>query len=201
MVVREVRRTNFGMIACVLNVISFNAAYCLYPRATLEERVTVVCTTRNDTTIEDVYRRYRDRGWTLIRGYHVIRSYTLDPCLTEEHRWINDGFSWSIPLPYQFQDDVAMTHDPVSVSGWTFKGRGIEIYEPAIISFYRLENPDLYHHYVLDCHDVMLTSSVMTLMNMAARYNAIRSPCSSSNRHYVDDRLIHLIQEYNRAIF
>ena len=61
-----------GFIACVMNIITFNQAHCLYPRATLEERLSLVCTDRQDEVIERVYERYHQRGWSSI--YEHIAS-------------------------------------------------------------------------------------------------------------------------------
>ena len=86
-------------MACVMNVITFKQAHCLYPRATLEERLSLVCTDRQDDVIERVYERYHQRGWSIIRTLGEVASRTSDPALSDTTRWVNDYFSWTIPLP------------------------------------------------------------------------------------------------------
>lgn len=176
--------TDAEVVACVLNVIAFDKAYCLYPRATLEERITLVCTTRHDEIIEDVYARYIRRGWFLIRGFRSVPFYSSDPALSHFARYIDDGLSWSIPLVHEFSDEVEgvnawtgpLTHDPVSVSGWTMTARGECINDAAAIMFHRMENPELHYHYVFDSDAIVLTPSVATLINVAARSNAATLP-------------------------
>ena len=109
-----------------MNIITFNRAYCLYPRATLEERLSLVCTDRNDDVIERVYERYRKRGWTVLRTLGEVASRTRDPALGSVVRWVEDGFTWTISLPFQPQQEHVttnphadvLTRDPISVSSW-----------------------------------------------------------------------------------
>ena len=112
-----------------MNVISFNAAYCLYPRATLEERISIVCTTRQDQVIENIYNKYTARGWRIIRDVDDLETMRPDPALHPRRvRWIQDGLSWSIqlPLPNRFGNSLpplndrtkVFRRDPVSVTSW-----------------------------------------------------------------------------------
>ncbi|KAK7686688.1 hypothetical protein QCA50_010288 [Cerrena zonata] len=190
---------------CVLNVIAFDKAYCLYPRATLEERLMVVCTTRNDDVIEGVYRRYVQRGWFLIRGFHAMHLFSLDRSLSSINRWIDDRFSWSILLPYDFQDGITsinsqtdpLTQDPVSVSGWTLTARGNGINDPAAIEFHRVEDRDLFYHYVLESNLALHTPSMIHLMDMAT----VANKNGTHDQRYIDNRFIHLVRAYYEGRF
>ena len=113
-----------------MNIITFDKAYCLYPRATLEERISLVCTDRQDEVIERVYERYSRRGWSIIRTLGELASKTADPALGKTTRWVNDGFSWTISLPpLMEQHSVAinsrttgLSRDPTLVSSWVIRG-------------------------------------------------------------------------------
>ncbi|KAH9942558.1 hypothetical protein B0H21DRAFT_523328 [Amylocystis lapponica] len=51
---------------CVMNVISYEKAYALYPRATFEERRSLVCPT-DGLPQEPAINKYATRGWEMVR--------------------------------------------------------------------------------------------------------------------------------------
>lgn len=112
-----------------MNVITFSHAYCLYPRATLDDRLSLVTADRSDEVIEGVYQRYTERGWRFIRNADEIPYVTKDRMLNSHFaRWIDDGGSWSIalPLPSNFYSllpplnswTLPFRRDPALVTGW-----------------------------------------------------------------------------------
>ena len=171
-------------VACVMNVITFNQAYCLYPRATLEERLSLVCTDRQDDVIERVYERYHQRGWSIIRTLGEVGSRTSDPALSDTTRCVNDCFSWTISLPplTEHQSDpinrstAALTHDPILVSSWELQG------EPGAhgwMCFYRLSFPiALFYPYLVN-HSI-LTPEVCNLIRIA---HAANVDVAAEDRH------------------
>ena len=48
-----------------MNVIAYDAAYSLFPKATFEDRVSLVSATRNDKE-KAAIAKYRHRGWTIL---------------------------------------------------------------------------------------------------------------------------------------
>ncbi|KAI0323130.1 hypothetical protein GY45DRAFT_1212045, partial [Cubamyces sp. BRFM 1775] len=83
---------------CVMNVMSYEFAYCLFPRATLEERCTLLNRSSHDgeRRIEGM-QKYRGRG------FRVIESLGWDEFLADSPfsfalRWVGDSHSWTIPL-------------------------------------------------------------------------------------------------------
>lgn len=88
------------MTACTMNIITFRAAYCLFPQATLEERRSLLSS--SNTGI------YRNRGQALAkymqRGFEIVfhiptESFTCNrPSFPLGWRWIDDENSWVIPL-------------------------------------------------------------------------------------------------------
>ncbi|TFK82608.1 hypothetical protein K466DRAFT_500003, partial [Polyporus arcularius HHB13444] len=112
---------------CVMNVISFEKAYCLFPRATLEERVSLLSSSsagRSNRRRQSV-AKYATRGFAIIERIPStdLRSPSL---FALGWRWIDDSSSWVIALNTR---DVAppaspnrrsppLVHDPVVVCNW-----------------------------------------------------------------------------------
>ncbi|KAI0703516.1 hypothetical protein C8T65DRAFT_578754, partial [Cerioporus squamosus] len=112
---------------CVMNVISFEKAYCLFPRATLEERLSLLSSSSAGFSKRrrQSVAKYAIRGFTIIERipFTDLRSPRLFPL---GWRWIDDSSSWVIPLD---TTDVAppassnkrsspLLHDPVVVCNW-----------------------------------------------------------------------------------
>ena len=161
-----------------MNVIAYDRAYCLYPRATLEERLSLVTTTRADDVIDEVWDRYTHRGWTIIHDRDVIPTLTTDICLRAGFaRWINDGFAWSIALPVDFHDSLPrlnartehLFHDPVSISSWKlWHGRR---HGPVEIRFEIISSVNMFYQYVTAKPAMARTPAVVALTTMAKYYN------------------------------
>ena len=147
------------MTACVMNFITYERAYCLYPRATLETRLSLVCTDRNDEVIARVFDRYTARGWTILYalGPTIPTSAQNDPAFSSRSRWVDDGQSWSIPLsaipeqdpqlPTAHLGEPALSRDPSSVTNWRLDQRD-PITQEAVQIFYSLDSPLLFYHYL-----------------------------------------------------
>ncbi len=115
------------VIAAVMNVITFKAAYCLYPRATFEERTSLLMTNDN-SRVTTAVAKYCLRGWT----------FTRDPIPHKSHyyhigkmRNINDSMTWKIPLCQEgVQTRAALsstsppfTWDPIEPNSWAILQR------------------------------------------------------------------------------
>ena len=163
-----------------MNVITFDRAYCLYPRATLEERISLVTTERDDQVIEDVFQRYTQRGWRFIRAAHDVPFVTTDRCLNSRFaRWINDGYAWSIPLPLPSDffsllptvnsRTLAFTHDPASVTGW----RLINVWRRNAVEmrFHSCKSVNLFYSYITASRDVLDRPSIHALRKTAKSSN------------------------------
>ncbi|KAK1223767.1 hypothetical protein PQX77_013291 [Marasmius sp. AFHP31] len=75
--------SDFGIVAAVvMNVISYSHAYCMFAKATLEQRTGLVCVSPNEEEERDNARnKYSERGWKLINydGKEWGRSPTPPP--------------------------------------------------------------------------------------------------------------------------
>ena len=111
---------------CVMNVISYNAAYCLYPRATFEERRTVAMSVSTYGEAEAL-GKYAIRGWKIL--YDIWAHEENKPQSSfymHQIRWVDDNKSWVIPLdltgvvmrpPLSATSDT-FTWDPVVQNSW-----------------------------------------------------------------------------------
>lgn len=124
-----------------MNVISWDRAYCLYPRATFMHRTSLIF--KKEMMHETaVLTKYTDRGYTFItktpvqpphpqcqhcshctEGYHIQTS--LAAAFPSDQRWIADTHSWVIRLSTEgvIQPDDPSTssnlsQDPCYVTTW-----------------------------------------------------------------------------------
>ncbi|KAF8550212.1 hypothetical protein OG21DRAFT_1514328 [Imleria badia] len=108
---------------CVMNFISSDAAYSLYPIATFEERSALGMppSRRSPKAVE----KYVRRGW---------RFYFMPPpnhpaFFLEQVRWVTDKHTWSLQLdqtgvkerPPLSRTSAPLTCDPALFNGWLFK--------------------------------------------------------------------------------
>ena len=174
-------RPDKTLVAAVMNVISFDRAYCLFPRATLDERLSLVCTSRQDDVIEAVYQKYAARGWSMIWSVDDIERVTPDPALrVNQCRWINDGNAWSIDLllPPGFRESLrplnertkALGRDPVSITSW---GQSIsEDQRTCEMMFVQPQAINVFYRYVFAGYAVVRRRPVNSLLEITSSYNA-----------------------------
>ena len=87
--------TLLHLVACVMNFISFDAAYSLYPRATFGERRTLCFANLTQSDIRAL-AKYSLRGWTTLTNvwaHEITNSFHVDT-----NRWVTDSLSWVVPL-------------------------------------------------------------------------------------------------------
>ena len=153
----------------MLNVISHATAYCLYPRATLENQSTLML--RADEILDEaVYRDYVHRGYQFIlasrSGDHTYRYGTP--------RNLKDPYTWRISLdlsglaPSSDADThyrTGLSRDAIFMSSWTLQR------DPCIrIVFDVLSYPSFYHAYVAD--DRVIATALQFLNAAYSRLSA-----------------------------
>ena len=113
------------MLACVMNIITYNRAYCLYPRTTLEDRVSLLCTDRSDPIIQRYFLRYSQRGWTMSLCSAALPLSTLHSLCINRPRSLTGPFTWTVHLPdppvstfYINERSAVLRSDPVSAASW-----------------------------------------------------------------------------------
>ncbi|CAL1699944.1 unnamed protein product [Somion occarium] len=112
---------------CVMNVISFENAYSLYPKATFEARSSLVCATDGPKQ-EPAMEKYKERGWTMVKQTSVAELKDLFHFKRASCRYMGDKYCWTIPLDKDSITELVqpgigkvssmLTHDPVAASNW-----------------------------------------------------------------------------------
>ncbi|KAI0706624.1 hypothetical protein C8Q76DRAFT_630230, partial [Earliella scabrosa] len=149
---------------CLMNVISSNMAYCLFPRATLEERQSLLsCSSKGI---------YRNRGAALAkytrRGYQIefrVPPETFSPqrpTFQLGWRWLDDENSWVLPLDVVGVDLSPHGQDPSAICNWRMQygtNRG------AVMHFSVLKSDVLRYRYLISDQDLSAhISRFMTLL-------------------------------------
>lgn len=112
---------------CVMNIITFDAAYSFYPIATFEDRSALKIPGSRHRP--DVLAKYIKRGW---RAYSVLRPGDLaqpyeSPFLPNVTRWVGDRHCWTVPLDTSgvtprtalSPSSEQFSWDPSTQNGWT----------------------------------------------------------------------------------
>ena len=83
--------------ACVMNLITYNGAYSLFPRATFDEGRSLVCCTRS-MDHEQAIEKYEKRGWEIQKNITEQEQEAINSSFRVEDRWIGDEktFPWYI---------------------------------------------------------------------------------------------------------
>lgn len=104
-----------------MNVISYDAAYCLFPRATLEERRSLLSWSSEARSVrrEEALNKYS------ARGFHMLEFLDDDVHFTpEQHRvfpfgprWLGDAHTWTIRLTSSANGVLPPPPNPYSPAG------------------------------------------------------------------------------------
>ncbi|OBZ78027.1 NADPH-dependent methylglyoxal reductase GRE2 [Grifola frondosa] len=128
---------------CVMNLITYNTAFSLYPYETFERREAMAIAA--DEHQADALRKYARRGWRIIANETSLIQMSLSAhaprtALFADHfafdttRWLDDSISWVIPLdttgvtlpPPLSPSSAPLSWDPVAQNSWTFRRSGNE---------------------------------------------------------------------------
>ncbi|TFK88767.1 hypothetical protein K466DRAFT_520274 [Polyporus arcularius HHB13444] len=84
---------------CVMNVITYDAAYALYPYATFELSKSLVVTEDCSERTESALQKYAARGFRLVYpSFELAENNPPDFFIDEIQRRVADKHSWRIPL-------------------------------------------------------------------------------------------------------
>ncbi len=115
-----------------MNIITYEKAYCLFPRATLEEHVSLLSSSCKGHSIrrEQSINKYTKRGYQMMER---IRGGTVDLLSNRTFplgwRWIDDSLSWTIQLdtdraiPLNTLNPLShvLAHDPSAICNWEMR--------------------------------------------------------------------------------
>lgn len=133
-----------------MNLITHDKAYCLFPRATLEERRALTyldpLSTREAHRI--AYHKYVERGWELVES--ITRNEFDDPhsSFARGTRFVGDRKSWTLP--------ILPLREDLPESNITINSFALEYDEDlqSVFSFKHLDFDGLQQPYVLREEDV-----------------------------------------------
>ncbi|KAI0765137.1 hypothetical protein C8Q74DRAFT_1286445 [Fomes fomentarius] len=111
---------------CVMNIITYNAAYSLYPRATFLKREALEINKYNPRAVAAL-TKYSERGWRIMSNPSPLLA-----CLPHNafhfdvERWVCDTKSWTIrldmegvtPPPKASPSSVQLDWDPAAECSW-----------------------------------------------------------------------------------
>ncbi|PPQ73352.1 hypothetical protein CVT24_012190 [Panaeolus cyanescens] len=102
---------------CVMNIISHDHAYCLYPKATLLQKRSLVIYRPGfaEHHSQDALDKYRRRGWTMVVSPEREDYALSTSAFRIGNRHIGDNLCWTIPLgrPSTASDDL------IEANSWT----------------------------------------------------------------------------------
>ncbi|KAI0323629.1 hypothetical protein GY45DRAFT_1264285, partial [Cubamyces sp. BRFM 1775] len=139
---------------CVMNAISYEKAYCLYPRATLEDRCSLLSWSsqgRAKRRAEGI-QKYSARGFRMLTlpDWDVHTPNRSFPSIT---RWFGDCHAWTIslslngitpPPPYNVYTTPRL-HDPAALTSFLMRWDPVD---GAIMSFRVVKVPILRFYFV-----------------------------------------------------
>lgn len=159
-----------------MNIISYEKAYCLYPRGTLHERRSLLCRSTLLPTRPEALEKYRSRGFELISG-----RQRRDPEYADEHklyrsfpyctRYVGDPLCWTVALDMDGlgptpgiripETEIVLPHDPVCTVSWSMSigyggGRG-----PAAVMLYEAQNPPFFYLSCIYTRDGLFKAAVL----------------------------------------
>ncbi|KAI0349691.1 hypothetical protein OH77DRAFT_1431809 [Trametes cingulata] len=141
----------------LLNVISYERAYCLFPRATLHERRSLLLRASDWQGESDELEFMVDRGYEIVETLfdESYRFVDACKCFTLGWRWVDDPDSWvidfevggdiTLPSPANALSS-ARTHDPLAICGYSLR---YNTEEHAYMDFHVAESRAIEYSYVL----------------------------------------------------
>lgn len=147
-----------------MNVISYEKAYCLFPLATLEGRVSLLSYSSHGRS----ERRARGAAKYTARGFRLV-DFLSHTELAFPHeavpfsfgpRWVGDSDTWVIPLdmhgilppPPANPYSTARTHDPVALCSFSVT---YSITDGTIMDFSVVESQVLKYSYIVGDEDIV----------------------------------------------
>lgn len=157
-------RTLMTYSACVMNIISYEKAYCLFPSATLEQRLSLLSQSsrgRSEARSESV-EKYAERGYRILTFLPLadLVPPRKRPTFALGPRWLGDSDTWVIPLdtqdilppPPANPYSIARTNDPAALSSFVAR---YDLIEGLVVEFSIVESPVLKYSYLFGDNDIV----------------------------------------------
>lgn len=164
-----------------MNLISYDAAYSLYPRATFHERVTLV-TKRKTFPLSPVMLKWAERGWDPIKSFSPdwMSEHRYSLAFPTQPRWIDDVHGWKIgldmtgvtpPAPFS-RLSPQLSRDPIMCTNWALV-KDQDGFYPTI--YYKLARATWLHLKYALCDDALIQELTAAAWRMTAAENAKES--------------------------
>ncbi|PPR07985.1 hypothetical protein CVT24_002697 [Panaeolus cyanescens] len=119
---------------CVMNIITHDHAYCLYPKATLLQKRSLVIYRPGleEGHSEDALGKYRSRGWTMVKSPPREDASSRWSPFPIGERHVGDDLCWTIPL----SSSPATGDNVIEANSWGLRqsvvrlGRFVHEYAP-----------------------------------------------------------------------
>jgi hypothetical protein len=108
------------MEACVMNVITHNMAYSLYPYATYQQRRSLLCGSGGSKR-EEARVKYQDRGWIMEQCIDILETRDRRSDFKSGRRRVGDARCWKIPFrpPLSSNPEAeGLIRDPITSNSW-----------------------------------------------------------------------------------
>jgi hypothetical protein len=158
------------IVAVVMNIISYEKAYSLYPRATFEERRSLICATAGFHQ-EPARTKYVNRGWKMIT---IVPAQEQDNPLSSFRkglRWLGDKLCYTIPLSLEGVHLAPPVHslapvprDFLSIHTWSLE-HAADPAKTAVLHFVILVSPVLRNNYAIS--NQALCSKILPMLEEA----------------------------------
>ncbi|KAK2464967.1 hypothetical protein APHAL10511_003043 [Amanita phalloides] len=105
---------------CVMNVITHNMAYSLFPYATFQQHRALVCGPSGEKR-SWAHEKYRERGWEVEPYIDIDEMMSIRSDFIFGRRWVGDGRCWMIPLqPYlsEYAETEGVVRDRITSNSW-----------------------------------------------------------------------------------
>ena len=130
--------------ACVMNIITHDSAYALYPIATFEQRRSLICATGGSKQ-DQAREKYIARGWTMENSLQLHEIGDHD--FRIGNWWIGDKACWTINI----LPDLGLGPDHITSNSWMLTcSEGHEAQHEFLI----LQTPVLRYRYLVVDQDV-----------------------------------------------
>jgi hypothetical protein len=104
-------------IACVMNIITHDAAYAFYPLATFEQRRSLICATSGSKQ-EEAREKYVSRGWTMEPSLQPWEITYRRSDFRMGDRWVGDKACWKIKVLPKIGGGHNSCSDYISSNSW-----------------------------------------------------------------------------------
>ena len=96
------------ILAPVVNFITADMAYSLYPKATFDKRIALQFGYEWHEATEKAYKKYAERGWEFFSKLTWDKAKEIQPCIVPDTiRYLDDEHTWRVPL-----DTAGLELDP-----------------------------------------------------------------------------------------